>query len=160
LAFDGKIVANCLTRVRFLFFSFLLHHCSSGKTAAFLFPLIAHLLNNGIGLGNPHRPIGYGRFKKYAPYGLILAPTRELALQIHMEAVKFSYQTSLHPCAVYGGADARSQLRELDLGVEVLIATPGRLNDMLGRGRITLQCINYFVMDEVRFFWLTRFHTL
>ena len=110
--------------------------------------MIAHLLNNGIGCGNQHRPIGFGRFKKYAPYGLILAPTRELALQIHTETVKFSYATTLHPCAVYGGADARNQLRELDLGVEILVATPGRLNDMLTRGRITLQCINYLVMDE------------
>ena len=91
---------------------------------------------------------GWGKQKRYAPSGLILAPTRELACQIHEEAVKFCYGSSLHPVVVYGGQDIRHQFRELDRGCDILVATPGRLMDFLERGRITLSGVGYVVFDE------------
>jgi ATP-dependent RNA helicase DDX3X len=68
------------------------------------------------------------------PRGLILAPTRELSSQIFEEAVKFCYRTSVRAAVVYGGADIKAQIRQLDRGCDVLVATPGRLVDLIGRG--------------------------
>ncbi len=79
----------------------------------------------------------YGRRKQF-PLGLILAPTRELASQIYDEARKFSYRSKLRPCVVYGGADIGGQLRDLERGCHLIVATPGRLVDMLERGKIGL----------------------
>jgi len=79
-----------------------------------------------------------GRRKQF-PLGLILAPTRELASQIFEEARKFSYCSHVRPCVVYGGADIGSQIRELERGCHLLVATPGRLVDMLERGRVGLE---------------------
>ncbi len=74
---------------------------------------------------------------------LILAPTRELASQIYEEARKFSYRSHVRSCVVYGGADIGSQIRELEHGCLLLVATPGRLVDMLERGRIGLDLCRY-----------------
>ena len=120
----------------------------SGKTAAFLFPLISQLLHSGLGAGGVSGVLGYGKQKRYAPSGLILAPTRELASQIYDEAVKFCWGSSLHPVVVYGGQDIRYQFRELDRGCDLLVATPGRLMDFVERGRITLSHVGYLVFDE------------
>jgi ATP-dependent RNA helicase DDX3X len=111
----------------------------SGKTAAFLIPVITKLLNN------PPERI---RSVKAHPYFLILAPTRELAIQIHKEALKFSYTSWLRTVVVYGGAPLNSQTRELERGVDILVATPGRLLDMLDRGKITLSRVRYLCFDE------------
>ena len=81
-----------------------------------------------------------GRRKQY-PLGLILAPTRELASQIFDESRKFSYRSRIRPCVVYGGADIGGQIRELERGCLLLVATPGRLVDMLERGRVGLELI-------------------
>lgn len=86
-----------------------------GKTAAFLLPFIAHLVING----RPSPQGGTGRNRRYMPVGLILAPTRELATQIHEESLKFTYRTSIHSVVVYGGQDIRQQFRELDRGCDV-----------------------------------------
>ena len=64
---------------------------------------------------------------------MILAPTRELACQIHLEARKLCHHSGLRAVVVYGGADARQQLRELAYGCTVLVATPGRLTDFVDR---------------------------
>ncbi|KAK0141433.1 ATP-dependent RNA helicase DDX3Y [Merluccius polli] len=69
---------------------------------------------------------------------LVLAPTRELALQIYDEARKFSYRSRVRPCVVYGGADIGQQIRDLERGCHLLVATPGRLVDMMERGKIGL----------------------
>ena len=79
-----------------------------------------------------------GRRKQF-PLCLILAPTRELASQIYEEARKFSYRSHVRPCVVYGGADIGVQIRDLERGCHLLVATPGRLVDMLERGRIGLE---------------------
>ncbi|CAG06670.1 unnamed protein product, partial [Tetraodon nigroviridis] len=89
----------------------------------------------------------YGRRKQF-PISLVLAPTRELALQIYDEARKFSYRSKVRPCVVYGGADIGQQIRDLERGCHLLVATPGRLVDMMERGKIGLDYCNYLVLDE------------
>jgi len=79
---------------------------------------------------------------------LILAPTRELVSQIHDEARKFAYRSWVRPAVVYGGADINTQLRSIERGCDLLSATPGRLVDLIERGRISLANIQYLVLDE------------
>ncbi|KAA8588400.1 hypothetical protein FQN60_001594 [Etheostoma spectabile] len=104
----------------------------SGKTAAFLLPVLSQIYQEGPGdalqaaKGSGQDNGRYGRRKQY-PIALVLAPTRELALQIYDEARKFAYRSRLRPCVVYGGADIGQQIRELERGCHLLVATPGRL---------------------------------
>ena len=79
---------------------------------------------------------------------MILAPTRELVSQIHDEARKFAYRSWVRPAVVYGGADINTQLRSIERGCDLLSATPGRLVDLIERGRISLANIKYLVLDE------------
>ncbi|KAK4704639.1 ATP-dependent RNA helicase DDX3X, partial [Phenoliferia sp. Uapishka_3] len=122
----------------------------SGKTGGFLFPI----LSASFTLGPRPTPVqqdngrGYGRSRKAYPTALILAPTRELVSQIHDEARKFAYRSWVRPAVVYGGADIGSQLRAMDQGCDLLSATPGRLVDLIERGRISLANIRYLVLDE------------
>ncbi|MGH0131614.1 UNVERIFIED_CONTAM: hypothetical protein FKN15_047114 [Acipenser sinensis] len=96
---------------------------------------------------NPQENGKYGRRKQY-PLSLVLAPTRELALQIYDEARKFAYRSKVRPCVVYGGADIGQQIRDLERGCHLLVATPGRLVDMMERGKIGLEYCKYLVLDE------------
>ena len=70
------------------------------------------------------------------PLILIVVPTRELAVQIFDEARRLCYRSMLRPCVAYGGAPAKDQVLELRKGCDVLIATPGRLMDFMGRGHL------------------------
>ena len=79
---------------------------------------------------------------------LILAPTQDLVKQIHNEARKFAYRSWVRPAVVYGGADINQQLRSIERGCDLLSATPGRLVDLIERGRISLSNIKYLVLDE------------
>ncbi len=88
------------------------------------------------------------RTRKAYPTALILAPTRELVNQIHDEARKFAYRSWVRPAVVYGGADINGQLRMIERGCDLLSATPGRLVDLIERGRISLANIRYLVLDE------------
>ncbi|XP_047669289.1 DEAD-box helicase 3 X-linked b isoform X1 [Tachysurus fulvidraco] len=125
----------------------------SGKTAAFLLPVLSRIYTDGPGEAlqatkNSVQENGrYGRRKQY-PLSLVLAPTRELALQIYDEARKFAYRSRVRPCVVYGGADIGQQIRDLERGCHLLVATPGRLVDMMERGKIGLDYCNYLVLDE------------
>lgn len=114
----------------------------SGKTGGFLFPVIAQLVSSG---ASPAPDLRRGQA---APHALVLAPTRELAVQIYDEARKFCYRTGLAPVVVYGGADVKTQLRDLERGCDILVATPGRLVDLMERGRITLQLVRLLILDE------------
>ncbi|CAE6482534.1 unnamed protein product [Rhizoctonia solani] len=119
----------------------------SGKTAGFLFPILSASFEAG-----PRPPPvdpnpGYGRRRAY-PTALILAPTRELVSQIHDEARKFAYRSWVRPAVVYGGADINQQLRQIERGCDLLSATPGRLVDLIERGRISLANVQYLVLDE------------
>jgi superfamily II DNA/RNA helicase len=116
----------------------------SGKTAAFLVPIL-NLIFNG---GQVQNHSFINKRKKLLPLSLVLAPTRELALQIYDEARKFSYRSRVRPCVVYGGADIKQQMRDLDAGCHILVATPGRLIDLFDRGKIGLENVRYLVLDE------------
>ncbi|KAJ1551892.1 DEAD-box ATP-dependent RNA helicase, partial [Cladochytrium tenue] len=116
----------------------------SGKTAAFLLPILSQNFKDGA----PPPPGGPRGMRKSYPTSLILAPTRELAVQIHEEAKKFAYRSWVRPCVVYGGTSMGEQRRDLDRGCELLVATPGRLVDLIERGVISLSSVRYLVLDE------------
>lgn len=120
----------------------------SGKTGGFLFPILAQSFKNGPSPIPGGAPGQFGRQRKAYPTALILAPTRELVSQIYEESRKFAYRSWVRPCVVYGGADIGSQLRQIERGCDLLVATPGRLVDLLERGRISLCNIKYLVLDE------------
>ena len=111
----------------------------SGKTAAFTFPILFCLLSRG--------PAG-GSGRRASPSALVLAPTRELAIQIQEESAKFSFRTGLRTCVAYGGADIREQMRDLERGCDIVVATPGRLVDLIERGRMSLNRIAFLTLDE------------
>ncbi|KAL4964711.1 DEAD/DEAH box helicase [Aspergillus stella-maris] len=120
----------------------------SGKTGGFLFPILSQAYQNGPATPPPSAAGQYGRQRKAYPTSLILAPTRELVSQIFDEARKFAYRSWVRPCVVYGGADIGSQLRQIERGCDLLVATPGRLVDLIERGRISLVNIKYLILDE------------
>ncbi|OIT30633.1 PREDICTED: ATP-dependent RNA helicase-like protein DB10 [Nicotiana attenuata] len=107
----------------------------SGKTLGFLLPGFIHLKRRR---NNPQS----------GPTILVLSPTRELATQIQDEAVKFGRSSKISCTCLYGGAPKGPQLRDLDRGVDIVVATPGRLNDILEMRRIRLDQISYLVLDE------------
>ncbi|CAG8536150.1 5561_t:CDS:2 [Acaulospora colombiana] len=108
----------------------------SGKTLAYCLPSIVHIN------AQPYLKPGDG------PIVLILAPTRELAVQIQQECTKFGKSSKIKNTCVYGGVPKGPQARELALGVEICIATPGRLIDMLESRKTNLRRVTYLVLDE------------
>ncbi|SCV05745.1 LANO_0H14246g1_1 [Lachancea nothofagi CBS 11611] len=118
----------------------------SGKTGGFLFPVLSESFANGPAEVPEQMANSY--IKKAFPTAVVLAPTRELATQIYDEAKKFTYRSWVRPGVVYGGADIGGQIKELNRGCDLLVATPGRLSDLLERGRISLCNIKYLVLDE------------
>ncbi|XP_023739136.1 DEAD-box ATP-dependent RNA helicase 37 [Lactuca sativa] len=114
----------------------------SGKTAAFCFPIICGVLKI-------QSPVPYGRREMVSyPLALILSPTRELCCQIFEEAKKFCHQTGVKVAVAYGGAPIQHQLRSFEKGVDILVATPGRLTDMIERSRVSLKKIKHLALDE------------
>lgn len=111
----------------------------TGKTAAFAIPTI-QLLNEK----SPKPAKGKPKTIK----ALIVTPTRELALQIYENFLSYSNNTSLSSCVVFGGVSQRPQEADLKKGVDILIATPGRLNDLINQGIISLSAIQMFILDE------------
>ncbi|PSS22734.1 hypothetical protein M430DRAFT_56629 [Amorphotheca resinae ATCC 22711] len=120
----------------------------SGKTGGFLFPILSQAFQTGPSAPPAGAGGSFGRQRKAYPTSLILAPTRELVSQIFDESRKFAYRSWVRPCVVYGGADIGSQLRQIERGCDLLVATPGRLVDLIERGRISLCNIKYLVLDE------------
>jgi ATP-dependent RNA helicase DDX3X len=112
----------------------------SGKTCAFMVPCLASLLRTG----PPHASSG----RQPRPCGLVLAPTRELAVQIHDASVKFSFRTGIRTCVIYGGASFGEQRRELEQGCDIIVATPGRLTQMFERKRVSLSLVHFLILDE------------
>ncbi|KAI6694596.1 hypothetical protein NL676_022306 [Syzygium grande] len=108
----------------------------SGKTAAFVLPMIVHIMDQ------PELA------KEEGPIGVICAPTRELAHQIYLECKKFSKSHGLRVSAVYGGMSKLEQFKELKAGCEIVVATPGRLIDMLKMKALTMLRATYLVLDE------------
>jgi ATP-dependent RNA helicase DDX3X len=114
----------------------------SGKTAGFLFPIIMSMIKNG-----GQDPPDNARRRTY-PEALVLAPTRELAQQIHDEATRFTFATGIASVVIYGGADVREQLQKIERGCDLLVATPGRLVDLIERGRLAMENVRFLVLDE------------
>eukprot|EP00946_MAST-07B_sp_MAST-7B-sp1_P005141 g5141.t1 len=108
----------------------------SGKTLAFILPGIVHIN------AQPLLKRGDG------PIVLVVAPTRELAVQIKRECDKFGFSSKIKNTCVYGGAPKRPQIMDLMRGVEICIATPGRLIDFLEQGKTNLRRVTYLVLDE------------
>lgn len=108
----------------------------TGKTAAFSIPIIQRLDLNG--------PMEKRRKIK----ALILTPTRELAIQIGESFAAYGRNTSLKHLVIFGGVGQKPQTEALQAGVDILIATPGRLLDLSAQGFIRLNDLNYFVLDE------------
>ncbi|CAH0473298.1 unnamed protein product [Peronospora belbahrii] len=111
----------------------------SGKTLAFLLPMFRHIL--------AQPPLQ----EKEGPIGIVMAPARELAQQIYMEARKFSKGLGLRATAVYGGSSVSEQLANLKRGSDIVICTPGRMIDILcmSAGKmVSLQRVTYVVLDE------------
>lgn len=128
-----------------------LRQTGSGKTAGFLFPILSQAFQNGPSppTESQLRVANYtGRSSKVFPTTLILAPTRELVSQIFAEAKKFCYRSWVRPAVCYGGAEMGSQIREIEKGCDLLAATPGRLVDLIDRGKISLEKIKYLILDE------------
>ncbi|HEY8195006.1 MAG TPA: DEAD/DEAH box helicase [Hyphomicrobium sp.] len=106
----------------------------TGKTAGFVLPMITRLES--------------GRARARMPRSLILAPTRELAAQVAQSFEKYGVNHKLAVALLIGGVSMDDQVKKLDRGVDVLIATPGRLLDHFGRGRIMLMGVEILVIDE------------
>ena len=104
----------------------------TGKTAAFVLPILERMLKG---------PRGHARV-------LIVAPTRELAEQIHTEIGKLGSQTGFRSVTVYGGVGVNPQVQKLRAGAEIIVACPGRLLDLIGQGAADLSRIEVLVLDE------------
>jgi ATP-dependent RNA helicase RhlE len=120
---DGRDVLGCA-------------QTGTGKTAAFLLPLLQRL--------DAAKPSKAGRRVR----ALVLTPTRELAAQIGKSAAAYGHFLDLHHAVIFGGTGERPQIRALQAGVDVLVATPGRLLDLMGRGHVDLSSVELFVLDE------------
>ena len=111
----------------------------TGKTAAFVLPIIQKILRHASNSASPARhPIR----------ALVLTPTRELAVQVAENAASYSKHTDLRAAVVYGGVDMKEQVATLRNGVEILIATPGRLLDHIGSKVANLSQVEILVLDE------------
>ena len=122
LVLDGRDVLGCA-------------QTGTGKTAAFALPILQRLYTEKLD----------GSRK---PRALILTPTRELALQIQENFTLYGKHLPLRSCVVFGGVNQAGQVEQLKRGVQILVATPGRLNDLIGQGYISLSQIEIFVLDE------------
>ena len=109
----------------------------TGKTAAFAIPIIQHLINNS------RHEKGRRRIK-----ALVVTPTRELAIQIGDSFNAYGKYSNLQNTVIFGGVPQNPQVRQLQKGVDILVATPGRLLDLINQNHISLQHIKYFVLDE------------
>ena len=107
----------------------------TGKTAAFALPILQHLC-------------GVGRDERRTPAALILVPTRELAMQVAEAVHRYGKSVSANVLPVYGGQPMQVQLRALRRGVDVVVATPGRIVDHITRGSIDLTRVRMAVLDE------------
>ncbi len=108
----------------------------TGKTAAFSLPLISKLAKNKVHL------------KSKNVRSLILTPTRELASQVELNIKNYSSGLRISTCVVFGGVGHRNQIQTLKKGVDILIATPGRLLDLMGDGYVSYDQLEFFILDE------------
>ena len=112
----------------------------SGKTAAFLLPILHKLMEEGCESGAGESP--------QKPQAIIVAPTRELAIQIKDEARKFSQGSMMRCNIAYGGTSVGFQLSNLFRGTNILIATPGRLMHFVEHEKVAFDEVRFLVLDE------------
>jgi len=113
----------------------------SGKTAGFILPVLSAL--------SRYPDLLSSRLSaKQTPLALVIAPTRELATQIFKDAKNFATATNFRACVAYGGVSVAHQLRQIEGGCHILVGTPGRLKDFIGKGRVSLENLKYLVLDE------------
>ena len=120
---DGRDVLGCA-------------QTGTGKTAAFALPVLQHLAESPPRQG--HRPIR----------ALVLSPTRELAAQIGDSFEAYAEFLKIYHVTIFGGVNQRPQVNALRRGVDILVATPGRLLDLIGQGFVDLSEVEFFVLDE------------
>jgi probable ATP-dependent RNA helicase DDX4 len=108
----------------------------SGKTAAFILPILDAIMNEG-------ETAAIGQ-----PQALIVAPTRELVIQIFDEARKFANRSWVKICLAYGGTASRHQGDTIARGCHVLVATPGRLMDFVGKSMVTFESLKFLVLGK------------
>jgi len=110
----------------------------TGKTAAFAIPILQKIYLGKLELNSTEKKIK----------ALVLAPTRELALQIHDNFVKYSMYINVNSTVIYGGIKQARQVRDLQQGVDIVVATPGRLLDLVKQRKLSLSDVEYLVIDE------------
>lgn len=110
----------------------------TGKTAAFSIPILQLL----------HDSKGADKIQCQQPRALILTPTRELAIQIGESIASYGKFLSVKHAVIFGGVSQHTQVQKIQQGAEILVATPGRLLDLMQQGYISLQTIRHFVLDE------------
>jgi len=130
VAIEGRDVLGCA-------------QTGTGKTCAFALPILHRLADAKSGGGKSR-----GNNQSRAPRALVLCPTRELAMQIFDSFVGYGKHLKLRHTVVFGGVSQGKQVRELRAGVDVLVATPGRLLDLINQGHIDLSRIETLVLDE------------
>lgn len=108
----------------------------TGKTAAFSLPIIEFMHRNGVAASSDH------------PLALIVCPTRELAIQIAENIAVYTAKTKIRHAVIFGGVSQHQQVRDLNKNPHILIATPGRLLDLIDQRFISLKKIQYLVLDE------------
>ena len=113
----------------------------TGKTAAFALPILHKLSQN-------KRKEENGKKGLRSPRALVLAPTRELAIQIGEEFQAYSKHLKLYQTVIFGGVSQKPQVSALARGVDILIATPGRLLDLMNQRRLVLDGVEFLVLDE------------
>ena len=109
----------------------------TGKTAAFAIPILQHLANNS-----------HENRQSHKIKALVVTPTRELAIQIADNFTIYGKHTNIRNTVIFGGVKQGAQTQALRRGVDILVATPGRLLDLMQQGFISLSAIEYFVLDE------------
>lgn len=127
----------------------------SGKTAAYLVPIISKLMGKVRKLQGPRpntKKDGYDPRRdrsRAEPLVVVVVPTRELAQQIFDEARRLCYRSMLRPVCVYGGVPVQTNLQELGKGCDLLIGTPGRIQDLMDKPDVlTMKRVKFTVIDE------------
>lgn len=115
----------------------------TGKTAAFSLPILQM-----IGGHQPKHSAGQSHGQPQQPKALILSPTRELAIQIAENIAVYAKYVPLKHMVVFGGVNINTQITNIKKGVDILVATPGRLLDLIGQRVLSLEKVSYFVLDE------------
>lgn len=116
----------------------------SGKTLGFIIPILVHIMNNRQYI----RDVSSNRDEAPGPIALVLAPTRELAIQIQQVAEEYERSSGIRNICIYGGASKGGQANQIRKGADIYIATPGRLLDFLKEGTVSLAKCTYLVLDE------------